>query len=503
MTSTSCRPAWLASLQSQIYQRDLRERIPFEEIEQSYVKILDENVNLNARVGDLSQAVVKFKQENWRSNRSANDMSKLDDSNDPTIKMLKSDNDSLRKELMDVYRLKKEHEEALSRLKKQAIEHENLIIKQSEMLDDFSRQHEGLEKSHSHLTNEKDKLESNLTLLNSESVELRKAHDSAVVELEKYKNENRRLAEKLMKYKETEMKQMNEWQQEFEKYRIFNEQQHQNQHQQNSNNNDNSITNSNTNTNTNSNSNKNTNSNSNTHSHTNTNTTSTSDSEISNKNNIQNNSGTTQVDLRTPSHIQSHKNKNKNNNNNNNNTNTNNNNRSGNILKTLHSTIQPKSRGTITADGRSSDGRKQVSPRRDRSWTISGLFSFASNDNPNNLSGNNSRSSSNSPHKNDEEKEKPSSIMNLFSNALSGVGSKDDNDSNNSNNNSGSSSGSGKGSKKNRFKRNSKGNRKRKNSKSDNNKSNANDDFFTISNGPNVDLFGPSIFNISPPQLVK
>ena len=65
-------------------------------------------------------------------------------------------------------------------------------------------------------------LKSNVQLLNSESVQLRKAHDNAMKELDQYKDENRRLTEQLLKLKESQMDQMDQLNQEYEKFRKIN-----------------------------------------------------------------------------------------------------------------------------------------------------------------------------------------------------------------------------------------------------------------------------------------
>lgn len=65
-------------------------------------------------------------------------------------------------------------------------------------------------------------MKSNLSLLNSESVELRKAHDYAMKELDQFKDENRRLTEQLLKMKESQMDQMDALNEEYEKYRKIN-----------------------------------------------------------------------------------------------------------------------------------------------------------------------------------------------------------------------------------------------------------------------------------------
>ena len=61
-----------------------------------------------------------------------------------------------------------------------------------------------------------------MVLLNQESVELRKAHDNAMKELDQYKDENRRLTEQLLKLKESQMDQMDQLNQEYEKFRRIN-----------------------------------------------------------------------------------------------------------------------------------------------------------------------------------------------------------------------------------------------------------------------------------------
>lgn len=65
-------------------------------------------------------------------------------------------------------------------------------------------------------------MRSGLQILNQESVELRKAHDCAIKDLEIFKDENRRLTEQLLKVKESQMDGMDEWQMEFEKLRLMN-----------------------------------------------------------------------------------------------------------------------------------------------------------------------------------------------------------------------------------------------------------------------------------------
>ena len=69
---------------------------------------------------------------------------------------------------------------------------------------------------------EDERLKSNVLLLNKESVELRKAHDNAMVELDQYKDENRRLTEQLLKLKESQMDQMDALNEEYEKLRKIN-----------------------------------------------------------------------------------------------------------------------------------------------------------------------------------------------------------------------------------------------------------------------------------------
>ncbi len=65
-------------------------------------------------------------------------------------------------------------------------------------------------------------MKSSLHVMNSENVELRKAHDSALKELSQFKDDNEKLTDKILKIKEEQMKQLDEWQQEFEKYAQFN-----------------------------------------------------------------------------------------------------------------------------------------------------------------------------------------------------------------------------------------------------------------------------------------
>ena len=62
-------------------------------------------------------------------------------------------------------------------------------------------------------------LNSNMVLLNNESVELRKAHDNAMKELDQFKDENRRLTEQLLKLKESQMDSMDQLNEEYEKLR--------------------------------------------------------------------------------------------------------------------------------------------------------------------------------------------------------------------------------------------------------------------------------------------
>lgn len=185
---------WLITIQQQLHARDLREKIPFQNISLSYDLLLDENVDLSKRVSDLSQAVLQLKQDNWNKpslfintspnngdNDNTNSQSNKDnDSNNnnsskkskkskknknnndntnntsssPTnyeVESIKNENESLRKELMDVYRLKKENEEALSRLKKQSIENEELIIQQTKSINELSIKHQDLLIQHSDL----------------------------------------------------------------------------------------------------------------------------------------------------------------------------------------------------------------------------------------------------------------------------------------------------------------------------------------------------------------
>ncbi len=58
-------PGWITTLCNQINERDRRERDPFEAVAESYASILRENVELNSRVYNLSQALTKFKQDQW------------------------------------------------------------------------------------------------------------------------------------------------------------------------------------------------------------------------------------------------------------------------------------------------------------------------------------------------------------------------------------------------------------------------------------------------------
>ena len=182
---TSCD--WLSQIEQQLHERDVREKIPFEHISISYNLLLDENVDLSKRCNDLSQAVLQLKQDNWNkpslfmnpmtsnentnnndtssdnkndSNKSSkkNKKNKNNDTNNQSpqsstyeTEQLRNDNESLRKELMDVYRLKKENEEALSRLKKQSIENEELIINQTKSINELSLKHQNLLISHNDL----------------------------------------------------------------------------------------------------------------------------------------------------------------------------------------------------------------------------------------------------------------------------------------------------------------------------------------------------------------
>ena len=181
----SNEPDWLCMIQQQLHRRDLREKTPFQHISISYNLLLDENVDLSKRVSNLSQAVLQLKQDNWnkpslflntspshqvdtdstdtvsddnskKSKKSKKSKNKnKDDDNAPNtnyeVESLKNENDSLRKELMDVYRLKKENEEALSRLKKQHIENEELIIQQNKSLNEFAMKHQTLVEDHNEL----------------------------------------------------------------------------------------------------------------------------------------------------------------------------------------------------------------------------------------------------------------------------------------------------------------------------------------------------------------
>lgn len=182
-------PEWLTTIEHQLHERDLREKIPFQNISISYNLLLDENVDLSKRCNDLSQAVLQLKQDNWNKpslymNRSFNDapdlqpdssgsnkdgkrnkkwkkQNKSDDTSTANPSMptptnyefesVKDDNESLRKELMDVYRLKKENEEALSRLKKQCMENEELILNQTRSINEMSTKHSDLLIAHNEL----------------------------------------------------------------------------------------------------------------------------------------------------------------------------------------------------------------------------------------------------------------------------------------------------------------------------------------------------------------
>lgn len=178
---------WLSIIKQQLYERDIRQKIPFENISSSYNLLLDENVDLSKRVNDLSQRVLQLKQDNWNrpsmnistasSNNESNQNSPTQTNNNkkkglfkqnknknnadinnmntqsPTatnyeLSSMKDENESLRKELMDVYRLKKENEEALSRLKKQSIENEELIMNQTKSINELSIKHQTLVVSH-------------------------------------------------------------------------------------------------------------------------------------------------------------------------------------------------------------------------------------------------------------------------------------------------------------------------------------------------------------------
>eukprot|EP01083_Nonionella_stella_P148798 471656_1 len=235
--------SFIQVIQQQLYDRDLREKVPFEKVSISYNLLLDENVDLSKRVSDLSQALLQLKQDNW--NKPSLFTNQCNDSGETTpgdtnkkakhknrspnvspashanyeVSAIKDENESLRKELMDVYRLKKENEEALSRLKKQSIENEELILNQTRSINEISIKHQQLTGTHSDLEDEHQILKSNVVLLNRESVELRKAHDNAMKELDQYKDENRRLTEQLLKLKETQIESMDKLNDEYEKLR--------------------------------------------------------------------------------------------------------------------------------------------------------------------------------------------------------------------------------------------------------------------------------------------
>ncbi len=70
------------------------------------------------------------------------DDSSLSKTDNPQLAEKQQQIEKLQKELMDVYRLKREDDEALSRLKKQSHEHEALLIKRRDMLDEMSKRYE-------------------------------------------------------------------------------------------------------------------------------------------------------------------------------------------------------------------------------------------------------------------------------------------------------------------------------------------------------------------------
>ncbi|ETO06318.1 hypothetical protein RFI_31078, partial [Reticulomyxa filosa] len=144
-------PHWIVDLQEQLVERDDHEKNPFVEIASHYHSILEENLQLNIRVNELSQALVKTKQEQWhkRSLFETNDGKSNEGTGGTSggkvsFEEHKEQVEALKKELMDVYRLKREDEEALSRLKKQSAESEQLLMNKREMLDQMSKQHQQL-----------------------------------------------------------------------------------------------------------------------------------------------------------------------------------------------------------------------------------------------------------------------------------------------------------------------------------------------------------------------
>eukprot|EP01084_Bolivina_argentea_P092993 167269_1 len=81
---------WLSIITSQLQERDLREKIPFENISLSYNLLLDENVDLSKRVTELSQALLQLKQDNWnRPSLMSNIDSNENDNNKKKNKMFK------------------------------------------------------------------------------------------------------------------------------------------------------------------------------------------------------------------------------------------------------------------------------------------------------------------------------------------------------------------------------------------------------------------------------
>ena len=61
-----------------------------------------------------------------------------------------------------------------------------------------------------------------MKVLNCESVELRKAHDNAMKELDEYKEENRRLTEELLRLKQCQMDKLDQLNEEYEKFKRMN-----------------------------------------------------------------------------------------------------------------------------------------------------------------------------------------------------------------------------------------------------------------------------------------
>lgn len=146
-TAVESEPLWFQTICQELEERDAHQRYPFESISDSFEFILTENVELSLRVNELSQAIMQMKQEKWNKSPSSTLDLSVNTASSSNINSMKMETENLKETLEKVYQLKTENEVALSKLKKQSIEHEELILLQTQSLDEFARKHSILQRN--------------------------------------------------------------------------------------------------------------------------------------------------------------------------------------------------------------------------------------------------------------------------------------------------------------------------------------------------------------------